>query len=97
MLPVPEGAAVTEVHSDSPAEKAGLRPATGTRTVDGEDVPSGGDVIVELDGQEISTSAELQSGIDAKQPGDTVTIIVLRDGDRRTLQVTLGTRPERIP
>ena len=97
MLPVPEGAAVTEVHSNSPAEKAGLRPATGTRTVDGQDVPSGGDVIVELDGQEITTSAELQSGIDAKQPGDTVTIIVLRDGDRRTLQVTLGPRPERIP
>jgi putative serine protease PepD len=97
MLPVPEGAAVTEVHDGSPAENAGLRPATGTRTVDGQQVPTGGDVIVELDGEQITTSAELQSGIDAKQPGDSVSITVLRNGNRRTLQVTLGTRPERIP
>jgi putative serine protease PepD len=97
MLPIPGGAAVSEVHSGSPAEKAGLRPATGTRTVDGQEVPSGGDVIVEFDGQQISTSAELQSGVNAKQPGDSVSITVLRNGKRRTLQVTLGTQPERIP
>jgi len=97
MVPVPGGAAITEVHNGTPAEKAGLRPATGTRTVDGQKVPTGGDVIVELDGQPISTSAELQSGVDAKQPGDSVSVTVLRNGKRRTLEVTLGTRPERVP
>ena len=81
----------------TPAEKAGLREATGTRTVDGQEVPSGGDVIVELDGAPISTSAELQSAVDAKQPGDTISVTVLRNGERRTLEVTLGTRPERVP
>jgi putative serine protease PepD len=97
MLPVPGGAAVTEVHPDTPAEKAGLRPATGTRTVDGQEIPSGGDVIVELDGRPITSSVELQSGVDAKRPGDTITLTVLRDGKRRTLEVTLETRPARIP
>jgi putative serine protease PepD len=97
MLPVPDGVAVTEVHSGTPAEKAGLKPATGTRTVDGQEVPSGGDVIVEFDGRPITTSAELQSGVDAKQPGDTVSVTVLRNGDRRTIEVTLGTQPDRVP
>jgi S1-C subfamily serine protease len=97
MVTVPDGAAITEVRAGTPAEKAGLRAATGTRIVDGQEVPTGGDVVVELDGRPISTSAELQSGVDAKQPGDSVSITVLRNGNRRTLQVALGTRPERIP
>ncbi len=97
MITVPEGAAITEVRADTPAEKAGLREATGTRRVNGQDVPSGGDVVVELDGMSISTSAELQSAVDAKQPGDAVSLTVLRNGKRRTLEVVLDTRPERIP
>jgi S1-C subfamily serine protease len=57
-------------------------------------VPTGGDVIVELEGTEITSSAELQSAVEAKRPGETVTITVVRDGDRETLEVTLGERPE---
>ena len=97
MISVPDGAAITDVRSGTPAEKAGLREATGTRTVDGQELPSGGDVIVELDGVQISSSAELQSAVDAKQPGDTISVTVLRNGKRRTLEVTLGTRPEQVP
>ncbi len=97
MVTVSEGAAITEVRDDTPAAKAGLKAATDTRIVDGQELPSGGDIVVELDGEEISTSAELQSEVDAKKPGDTVSITVLRNGDRRTFEVTLGTRPERIP
>jgi len=97
MLPVPGGVAVTEVHGGAPAEKAGLRPATGTRTVEGQEIPRGGDVVVELDGEAISTSAELQSAVDGKKPGDVISLTVLRDGKRRTLEITLAIRPERIP
>lgn len=93
MVTVPSGVAVTEVRPRTPAEKAGLRAATGTRTVDGEEIPTGGDVIVGFDGAEITSGTELQSAVDAKKPGDTVSIIVLRNGERTTLMVTLGTRP----
>ena len=97
MITVPDGAAITDVRSDTPADKAGLREATGTRTIDGQELPSGGDVVVELDGVQISNSAELQSAVDAKQPGDTISVTVLRNSERRTLEVTLGKRPEQVP
>jgi putative serine protease PepD len=93
LLPVPGGVALTEVRSGTPAARAGLRPSTGTRTVNGQQIPTGGDVIVALDGQAITSTAELQSGIDAKRPGDTVSVTVLRGGERQTVRVTLGTRP----
>jgi S1-C subfamily serine protease len=93
MLPVPDGVAVTEVRPGTPAEDAGLRASTGTETVDGEEVPTGGDVIVEFDGKTITSAAELQAAVDARTPGDTVEVTVLRNGERRTIEVTLGTRP----
>lgn len=93
MVTVPEGVAVTDVRSGTPAEEAGLHPATGSATVDGQEKPTGGDVIVALDGKEISSSAELQGAVDAKRPGDTISVTVVRDGERRTVEVTLGTRP----
>mgnify|MGYP003290952424 CR=1 FL=1 len=64
------------------------------RIVDGQSVPTGGDVIVEFDGKQVETSAELQSAVEARRPGDTVEMSVLRDGDRRVLEVTLEERPE---
>ena len=50
-------------------------------------------MIVEFDGQEVTSATALQSAVDARQPGETVSIVVLRDGDRRTLEVTLAVRP----
>ncbi|MBA2742258.1 MAG: trypsin-like peptidase domain-containing protein [Actinobacteria bacterium] len=93
MVAVEDGLAVTEVRSGTPAEDAALRAATGTTTMDGAEVPSGGDVIVAIDGDRVTTSGELQSAIDAKRPGEKVRLTVLRDGERRSVTVTLGTRP----
>jgi len=93
MVTVPDGVVVTEVRSGTPAEKVGLRPATETKTVDGQTYPTGGDVIVAFDGDAVSSSAELQSAVDAKRPGDAVSITIIRGRTRRTIEVTLGTRP----
>jgi S1-C subfamily serine protease len=94
MVDTPNGVAVTEVREGAPADDAGLCAATGERTVDGERVPTGGDLIVEFDGEEVQSSAELQSAVEARRPGDKVAITLLRDGDRKTVEVTLGDRPE---
>jgi S1-C subfamily serine protease len=92
-LGVPAGAAVTEVRDGTPAEDAGLRAATGTRTVEGQEYPTGGDVITAVDGEPVETAEDLQRAIDAKAPGDRVELTVSRGGEIRTVEVELGTRP----
>jgi len=93
MVEVPNGVAITSVRSGTPAEATGLRAATGTELVDGRERPTGGDVIVAFDGEDVTSPAELQSAVDRRQPGDTVTITVIRGGKRETVEVTLGVRP----
>lgn len=92
-LGVPAGVALTEVRPSTPASRAGLRAATGSRLVDGQSYPTGSDVITAIDGREVTSSAELQSTIDAKKPGDTVRLTYVRDGDSNTVQVRLAERP----
>jgi S1-C subfamily serine protease len=87
------GVEVTEVRSGTPAAEAGLRAATGTSTVDGEDYPTGGDVITAVGGRPVGSAAELQSAIDAQQPGDTLALTYRRDGESHTVEVVLERRP----
>jgi S1-C subfamily serine protease len=92
-LGVPAGAMVTEVREGTPAAEAGLRAATGSAMVDGQSYPTGGDVITAVDDTTVTNGADLQTAIDAKRPGDTVSITYTRDGTSTTVQVSLGTRP----
>jgi S1-C subfamily serine protease len=92
-LGVPAGAMVTEVRQGTPAAEGGLRAATGSAMADGQSYPSGGDVITAVDDTAVTSGADLQNAIDAKHPGDTVTITFTRDGASKTVQVSLGTRP----
>ena len=87
------GVEVTDVRSGTPAAEVGLEAATGTTTVNGQEYPTGGDVIVTFDGARITSAEELQSAVDAKRPGDTVSITLVRDGKRRTIRVPLEARP----
>jgi S1-C subfamily serine protease len=50
-------------------------------------------VITSVGGTSVSNSADLQKAIDAKRPGDTVQITLLRDGQSKTLSVKLQERP----
>jgi S1-C subfamily serine protease len=92
-LGIPAGAMVTEVRQGTPAAEAGLRAATGSAMADGQSYPTGGDVITAVDDTAVTSGADLQSAIDAKRPGDTVTITFTRDGTSTTVEVSLGTRP----
>jgi putative serine protease PepD len=94
---VTPGVAVTGVTGGEAADKAGLKEATGTTDVNGESVPTGGDVITAVDGHAVTSSAELQSEIDAHKPGDKIQLSVTRDGKSRTVTVTLGTKPDEAP
>ena len=52
-----------------------------------------GDVVTAIDGDRVASGDDLRRLVDAKAPGDRVRLTVRRDGDTRTLQVTLGSRP----
>jgi putative serine protease PepD len=74
----PQGAQLTRVVAGTPAGKAGLQ---------------AGDVIVSLAGTAIRGSADLSRVIDAKRPGDSVSVTYLRGGKQHTVTLKLGTRP----
>ena len=88
------GILVMEVASGGPAEKAGVKPSGTTVEVDGAQVPVGGDVIVQIDSQEVRRSENLISYLAQNTTvGQQVTLKVLRDGKTLEIQATLGERP----
>lgn len=72
------GVYVKAVDDFSAAEKGGVKP---------------GDVIIEADGQKITTMDELNEIKNSHQIGDTMTLKVNRDGQERELTVTLAEQP----
>jgi serine protease Do len=68
------GAVVTQVESDSPAAKGGLKV---------------GDVITELDGKKVTDASQLQVEVGQKSPGTTIKLEVVREGKNVNLPVTL--------
>jgi S1-C subfamily serine protease len=91
------GVEVATVRAGTPAKEAGLRGSTGSKTIEGQQYPTGGDVITAIDGQKVTSSEDVQQTIDGHQPGDTVKITYWRNGESHTVDVKLGTRPTTIP
>jgi S1-C subfamily serine protease len=85
-LKLPEGVAIVGVLKDSPAQKAGLKPFM--RAQDGNLIL--GDIIVGLDGKPVTSLDDLLSLLEQRQPGETVSIALLRDGQKVEQQITLG-------
>ncbi len=95
-LGVDHGAWVQEVVEDGPAADAGVRAGKGQQRFQARTVAPGGDVITKIEGREIDTETDLGIVIANKRPGDTVTLEVLRGGDRRTVEVKLDERPSQV-
>jgi S1-C subfamily serine protease len=92
-LPVNSGALVQRVELGSPAEKAGIRAGKSRRTIGGEDVIAGGDIITAIDGKRTKTNSDVAELIGKKRPGDRVEITLVREGEPRTVTVKLAKRP----
>jgi S1-C subfamily serine protease len=56
-----------------------------------------GDLITKFDGITIKSASDLGEAVLTRKPGDTVKVVVQRDGGSGTLDVTLGTRPDKQP
>ena len=93
-LPSRQGALVILVTEDSPAERAGLRGSERTVRIQGVDVPTGGDVIIAVEGTPIQTMDDLITYlVEDARPDQTVMITVIREGKETTIPVTLAERP----
>src|SRR5437870_1510773 len=73
------GALVTRVLPDSPAEQAGIER---------------GDVIVCVGSRGVDSPDALADAVRASQPGTSLDVTVVRDGQRRSMRVTLAARDE---
>jgi len=76
-VPVDDGAVVQGVTEGSPSEQAGLRV---------------GDVVVKFGGKEVDSATELVTAVRATDPGDKVEIEYYRGDNKRTAQLTIGSR-----
>ena len=72
------GAIISHVIKNSPAEEGGIQSQ---------------DVIIEVDGSKVIDSANLKNLISGGRPKDKTTITVVRNGEKTSLVITLGTRP----
>lgn len=87
------GGLIAEVVDGSPADKAGLRGGEGSIRFQLGRYSTGGDVILAVDGKAVVLPDDLARHVSDKRPGDVVELEVLRDGERRTVELTLGERP----
>ncbi|MGX4692626.1 S1C family serine protease [Streptomyces sp. JNUCC 63] len=71
----PAGVAVVDVKAGGAADKAGIQ---------------SGDVIVKLGGKDITTITSLSEALAADKPGQRTSVTFVRDGSRKTVEVTLG-------
>ncbi len=76
---VENGALISEVVKKSPAEKAGLK---------------AGDVIIKIGKRDIDDTGDVSKAIHKLDPGDDVDFVVMRDGSKKTIKVTLTSRGE---
>jgi 2-alkenal reductase len=77
------------------AQQAGIQPGSRRVSIGGDTIQAGGDIIVAVDGQPVTTGGDLRGYIEnTKHPGDSVRITVLRNGQRQDVTVTLSERPQ---
>lgn len=74
-----EGAVIQRVEKDSPGEKAGLK---------------AGDVAIVLEGKPVKGSGDLRNRVGLVRVGTTITLTVIRDGQKRDFKVKLEKLPE---
>jgi S1-C subfamily serine protease len=87
------GGLIAKVVPGGPADEAGLRGADDRLRFQASSVQTGGDVILAVAGKKVIGPSDLSTFIAQYRPGDKVTLQILRDGERKNVEVTLGTRP----
>ena len=92
-LPVEKGVLVESVRNGTGADNAGLRGGDTEVVVAGETFVLGGDIVVSVDGKQISSVEQLRDAIAGHKPGDKVKLVIYRGANKSGVTVTLGRQP----
>jgi len=90
------GGLLARVVPGGPAEKAGLEGGDQQLQFQAAEYTTGGDVVLQIDGQKVIQPDDLARLISNYRPGEEVTLTVLRDNKHEQVKVKLGKRPETI-
>jgi S1-C subfamily serine protease len=88
------GFLVVDVVDGGPADKAGIQSGDRVETINGIETRLGGDVIVAINGEKVGGIRDVLNYLARKtEVGEKVEITVIRDGERRTIDLVLESRP----
>ena len=93
-LPVSEGILVYRVNAGGSAEKADIKGASEVVRWFNSRIGVGGDIITEIDGKAVKSQEELNLFLEAKKPGETVSVTLYRGKERIQKNVVLLERTE---
>ncbi len=87
------GLLIDRVIPGGPAERAGLRGGNEPALLDNQQIHIGGDLIVAIDGQQVTSQQDLADIMNRHQVGDSVTVTYFRGRRKLTTRVILGEAP----
>lgn len=88
------GVVITAVSPGSPADEAGLQAPELTVNAEGREWPVGGDIVLAVEGEPVEGTRDIQRRVLEFEAGDTIELSVWRDGEERTVEVTLTSMSE---
>lgn len=86
------GVLLRTIAPGSPASFSTLRPPTGTTSIGGRSIPTGGDVIVQFEGRQVREPEDIDAALATMAPGRRVTMKVVRGDESVDVKATLGER-----
>ena len=89
-LDIANGLLVSRTTKGGNAEKAGIVQGTQAARYYNNTIYLGGDIITKIDGIRVTSIADYYSALESKRPGDTVNIVLHRNGKDRTVTLTLA-------
>lgn len=92
-----KGILVEQVESGSPADQAGLQGSYKPVTVNGKEILIGGDVILAITHRPVESMQSLRDYLGQLNPGDEISMTILRDGSNLELSLILAQRPTQSP
>jgi serine protease Do len=89
------GFLVTDVTANSPADKSGIRGGYKITSINGNQFPLGGDVVLAIDNKTIRKIDDILTYLEReKKVGDTIQLTIYREGKQQQINLTLAARPD---